>query len=255
MNALATLTTTRFVSPLREGGSLPALAEASDGALYVVKFRGAGQGRKALVAEIIAGEIARTLGLNIPALALIELDPAFGSSEGDPEIQDLLRASTGLNLAMQFLPGALMFDPLAEKISPRLASQIVWFDALTLNVDRTVRNPNLLCWHERVWVIDHGASLYFHHNWASDYLGRSRSPFAPLREHILLPFTTALPQVDAEYAPQLTRATLETIVNAVPAAWLENEASFESADAVRQAYLKFLLSRLAAPRQFFTVTP
>src|SRR5437868_3026457 len=151
MKPLQTLTTTRYVSPLREGGSLPALAEASDGELYVVKFRGAGQGRKALVAELIGGEIAHTLGLNVPELVLIELDLAFGNGEGDPEIQDLLKASAGLNLGMKFLPGALMFDPLAEKVESRLASAIIWFDALMLNVDRTVRNPNLLCWKDELW--------------------------------------------------------------------------------------------------------
>lgn len=232
---------------------MPALAEANDDALYVIKFRGAGQGRKALVAEIIAGEIARVLGLNIPDLALIELDPAFGNSEGDPEIQDLLKASTGLNLAMQFLPGAFMFDPLAEKVDARLASQIVWFDALTLNVDRTVKNPNLLCWRDKIWVIDHGAALYFHHNWTNDYMGRARNPFLPLREHVLLPFATDLAQVDAASAALLTPQVLQEIVNTVPALWLENEPPFPNADAVRQAYLNFLTARLQAPRQFFTL--
>lgn len=250
---LKTLTTTRYVSPLREGGSLPALAEASDGELYVVKFRGAGQGRKALVAELAAGEIARTLGLNVPELVLIELDPAFGNGEGDPEIQDLLKASAGLNLGMKFLPGAVMFDPVADKVASHLASQIVWFDALMLNVDRTVRNPNLLCWNDSLWLIDHGASLYFHHNWASDYVARSRVPFVPLRDHVLLPYATELSLVDAEWSNTLTPERLRDIVNILPDAWLEREPPFETADAVRNAYLEFLTTRLQAPRQFFNI--
>lgn len=253
MKPLRSLTTTRYVSPLREGGSLPALAEASDGELYVVKFRGAGQGRKALVAELIGGEIARTLGLHVPELVLIELDPAFGSTEGDPEIQDLLKARAGLNLGMKFLPGALMFDPLAEKVDPRLASEIVWFDALMLNVDRTVRNPNLLCWKDALWLIDHGASLYFHHNWAGDFMARSRMPFVPLRDHVLLPSAQELNQVDAEWAQALTEQGLRDIMNAIPDPWLEHESPFESPGAVRNAYLEFLTARLEFPRQFFKV--
>lgn len=251
MTSIPTLQTTRYVSPLREGGSLPALAEASDGELYVVKFRGAGQGRKALVAELIAGEIARTLGLKVPALVLVELDPAFGNNEGDPEIQDLLKASAGLNLGLKFLPGALMFDPLAERVTPRLASLIVWFDALVLNVDRTVKNPNLLCWDDDIWLIDHGASLYFHHNWAADFSARSRAPFPPIRDHVLLPYATELQTIDAEFANHLTSQRLTEILNAVPDLWLENEPPFQNVADVRAAYFAFLVSRLQSPRTFF----
>lgn len=250
MEPILTLATTRYVSPLREGGSLPALAEASDGELYVVKFRGAGQGRKALVAELIAGEIARTLGLHVPELVLMELDAAFGNNEGDPEIQDLLKASAGLNLGLRFLPGALMFDPLAERVEARLASEIVWFDAFVLNVDRTVKNPNLLCWGDDVWLIDHGASLYFHHNWAADFRARSRAPFTPIREHVLLPYASELETVDAEFAERLTAERLQEILDAIPEAWLEKEPPFQNATEVRAAYFSFLDARLQSPRTF-----
>lgn len=253
MTKLKSLQTTRYVSPLREGGSLPALAEASDGELYVVKFRGAGQGRKALVAEVIAGELARTLGLPVPELALIELDPAFGEYEGDPEIQDLLKASAGLNLAMKFLPRAVMFDPLAEQTAPLLASKIVWFDALVLNVDRTVKNPNLLCWQDDVWLIDHGASLYFHHNWASDYMARSRAPFALLRDHVLLPSATELEAVDAELAAQLTPERITEILDRIPDSLLENQEPFATPNDARRAYFSFLSARLETPRNFFRI--
>ncbi|HZQ07645.1 MAG TPA: HipA family kinase [Anaerolineae bacterium] len=246
------LTTTGYIAPLREGGSLPALAEADDRQLYVVKFRGAGQGRKALIAELIAGEIGHTLGLNVPELAIIELDPAFGKTERDPEIQDLLRASAGLNLGMAYLPGALMFDPLAEQsIDSKLASAIVWFDALVLNVDRTIKNPNLLFWREEMWLIDHGAALYFHHNWSGDYMARSRAPFALLGEHVLLPFARDLGQIDEKLAERLSPQRLEQIIAAIPDEWLIGEPAFEQTDDARRAYLQFLTERLRAPRQFF----
>jgi hypothetical protein len=249
---LKRLQTTRYISPLREGGSLPALAEANDGQLYVVKFLGAGQGRKALIAEVLGGEIARTLGLNVPELALIELDAAFGKTEGDPEIQDLLRASAGLNVGMAFLPSALMFDPLAEhQVNSQLASKIVWLDALTLNVDRTIKNPNLLDWRGELWLIDHGAAFYFHHNWSGGYLARSRNPFAPLKDHVLLPFAQELDAVDKELAAQLTPERLRSIVARIPAEWLASEPAFETPDDARRAYLEFLTQRLRAPREFF----
>lgn len=256
---LPELVTTRYVTPLREGGSLPALAEANDGKLYVIKFRGAGQGRKALVAEIIAGEIARALGLNVPPLALVALDESFGKNELDPEIQDLLRASAGLNLGLEYLPGALMFDPLAEtNIDSRLAAKIVWLDALVLNVDRTIRNPNLLYWRDQLWLIDHGAAFYFHHNWANEsseqaLVTRGRARFALVQDHVLLPFAQHLEQVDAELAVQLTPERLKNILAAIPDLWLENEMPFETADRVRNAYLTFLVSRLTGPREFFKV--
>lgn len=251
---LKNLRTTRYVTPLREGGSLPALAEADDGQLYVVKFRGAGQGRKALIAELLAGEIARAMGLNMPPLALLELDEAFGKNELDPEIQDLLRASAGLNLGLEFLPGALMFDPLAEtNLDASLAAQIVWFDALVLNVDRTPKNPNLLFWREQLWLIDHGAAFYFHHNWASDFMARARAPFAPLRDHVLLPFARDLEKADAELGARLSEKSLREIISTIPDSWLEHEARFENSTQVRAAYLTFLMARLQTPRQFFKV--
>jgi hypothetical protein len=180
---LRTVEATRYVTPLREGGSLPAVVEADDLGTYVLKFRGAGQGRKALIAEIVAGEIARALGLLVPEIVLANLDPKLARAEPDPEIQDLIRASVGLNLALDYLPGSLGFDPLVEPPGPDLASRIVWFDALVTNVDRTPRNPNLLTWHDRLWLIDHGASLYFHHAWQG-WEATSKRPFAAARDHV-----------------------------------------------------------------------
>jgi hypothetical protein len=245
--------TTSYIAPLREGGSLPALAQADDEQLYVVKFRGAGQGIKALIAELVAGEIARAIGLNVPRLALIELDASFGKHEGDPEIQDLLRASAGLNLGMTYLPGALMFDPLAQtRLDPELASKIVWFDAFVVNVDRTLKNPNLLWWHDELWLIDHGAALYFHHSWSSDYMGRSRVRFGPIREHVLLSHASRLNKADAELAEILSPARLTQIVGEIPDAWLQGETAFERPTDVRQAYLDWLTARLLPPRVFFS---
>src|SRR3989442_10523573 len=189
---LRTIEATRYVTPLREGGSLPALVEASADGLYVLKFRGAGQGPKALVAEVVAGELARALGLPVPELALVALDPVLGRAEPDPEIQDLLAASAGLNLGVDFLPGALPFNPAAGPApAPELAADISWFDALVTNVDRTARNTNLLIWHDRLWLIDHGASLYFHHA-AEPAEGHEKTPFAAIAEHVLLPFAGSI---------------------------------------------------------------
>jgi hypothetical protein len=193
---LRTVEATRYVTPLREGGSLPAVVEADDLGTYVLKFRGAGQGRKALVAEILAGEIARTLGLLVPEIVLVNLDPELARAEPDAEIQDLIRASAGLNLALDYLPGSLGFDPLVEPPGSGLASRILWFDALVTNVDRTPRNPNLLTWHNRLWLIDHGASLYFHHTWKG-WREASMRPFAAARDHVLLPFARAIAEADA----------------------------------------------------------
>ena len=214
---------TRYVTPFREGGSLPALVEASDDGLYVLKFRGAGQGPKALVAEVVAGEVARALGLAIPELALVRLDAMLGRAEPDPEIQDLLAASVGLNLGVDFLPGALAFNP-AAGIAPRpeLAAEIVWFDALTTNVDRTAKNPNLLLWHGRLWLIDHGAALYFHHT-AGDAARRGRQPFPAIAEHVLLPFAGPIDAADARLAPLVTPELLHDVAAAVPAEWLEGD--------------------------------
>src|SRR5437899_2757221 len=194
---LRTLTATRYVTPLREGGSLPAIVEADDDGLYVLKFRGAGQGPKALIAEMVAGEIARALELPVPEIVFAELDSKLGRSEPDFEIQALIKASAGLNLALDYLPGAIAFDALdARTLDPLLASSIVWFDAYVINVDRTPRNTNMLFWHKRLMLIDHGASLYFHHN-TGDFLSRSRNPFPPIKDHVLLPVASALEEADA----------------------------------------------------------
>jgi hypothetical protein len=249
---LRTVTATRYVTPLREGGSLPAIVEADDLGTYVLKFRGAGQGRKALVAELVAGEIARRLDLLVPEVVLAYLAPELGRSEPDPEIQDLLQRSTGLNLALDYLPGSLGFDPLVEPPDSNLASRIVWFDALVTNVDRTPRNTNLLTWHDRLWLIDHGASLYFHHNWpARDGMAleaASRRPFAAVGDHVLLPFADSISEADAALAPRLTPEVLRSIVGMIPEEWLADEPGFESAEDVRSAYIAYLNTRLQAPR-------
>jgi len=232
---LRTVTATRYVTPLREGGSLPALVEADDDGLYVVKFRGAGQGPKALAAEIVAGEAARGLGLPVPELVFVEIDPQLAGAEPDPEIQDLLDASAGVNLGMDFLPGALPFSP-KRPPNAEEAADVVWLDALMLNVDRTPRNPNLLRWHHRTWLIDHGAALYVHHG-GGDVLAAAGSRFPAIREHVLLPHAGPIADADARLAPQLDRARLEAIAALVPPDW--------AGDA---PYAEHLVRRLEAPR-------
>src|ERR671926_1473356 len=202
---------TRYVTPLREGGSLPAIVEADDDGMYVLKFRGARQGTKALIAELIAGEIARAAGLLVPELVFVNLDPEIAKTEPDPEIQDLIRASGGLNLGLDYLPGSVMFDPVAEKPDADLASRIVWFDAYVTNIDRTPRNTNMLMWHRRLWLIDHGASLYFHHTW-NDYRARSRAPFPMIKDHVLLQLASALPEVDAQMTGRVTPDIIDSAV-------------------------------------------
>jgi hypothetical protein len=249
-STLRTLNAIRYLTPLREGGSLPAVVEASDGDLYVMKFVGAGQGPKVLIAELVAGEIARTLGLHVPDLVLLELDPVFGRSERDPEIRDLLAASVGLNLGMRFLPGAFAFNPLLEPfVTPELASAIVWFDAFVTNVDRTARNTNLLLWQEELWLIDHGAALYFHYDW-SDFLARSETPFARIADHVLLDQASRLVEADARLRPQLSEDVLGAIVELIPSAWLGEEAHFAGHAAHRAGYLAYLTHRLAAAPLF-----
>ena len=250
---LRTVNVTRYVTPLREGGSLPAIVEADDLGTYVLKFRGAGQGRKALVAEVISGELARALGLAVPELVLAQLDPELARTEPDPEIQDLIRASAGLNLAMDYLPGALGFDPIVGPPAADLASRIAWFDALVQNVDRSPRNTNLLVWHGKLWLIDHGASLYFHHNWpgwlhAQDRRAASRRPYAAARGHVLLPFAEGIRGADATLAPALTPEKLRAAVALVPDEWLAGEPGFGGAGEVRSAYLEYLSARLEEPR-------
>lgn len=254
---LRTITATRYVTPLREGGSLPALVEADDDGLYVLKFVGAGQGPRALIAELVAGEIARALGLPVPEIVFARLDRELARTEPDPEIQDLIRASAALpgesrglmNLALDYLPGAVTFDPVAMQPDAELASRIVWFDAFVTNLDRTPRNTNLLVWHGRLWLIDHGAALYFHHDW-HDWLARSNSPFALIANHVLLPFASRLADVDASMATLLTPTLLEQIVQLIPDAWLDGEPAFASQAEHRVAYLRYLEQRLAAPRAF-----
>jgi hypothetical protein len=240
----------RYVTPLREGGSLPAIVEADDDGTYVLKFRGAGQGAKALIAELVAGEIGRALGLRVPELVFMQLDPEMARTERDPEIQELIRASAGLNLALDFLPGALGFEELDVKgVEPALASAIVWFDAYVTNVDRTIRNPNLLTWKKQLWLIDHGAALFFHHSW-DGYQARSRSPFAPIREHILLRRASALDEADSALRARLTPEHLESIVALIPSSWLDAEPAFDGEAEHRAAYAGYLSERLEASRVF-----
>ena len=244
---LRTVAVTRYVTPLREGGSLPAIVEADDDGTYVLKFRGAGQGAKALVAELVAGEIGRALGLPVPEIVFVELDPVLANAEPDPEIQALLRASAGLNLALDYLPGSLPLTPAAKPPDPALAAAVVWFDALVANVDRTPRNTNLLVWHNRPWLIDHGAALYFHHNWG-DPEQRAVAPFAMIREHVLLPFAAPLAEVDAALAARLTPAVVDGIVATIPEDWLGEDAAFADRAAHRAAYARYFARRLEAPR-------
>jgi hypothetical protein len=239
---LRTVYATRYVTPLREGGSLPAIVEADDDGLYVLKFRGAGQGPLALVAELVAGEIGRTLGLQVPELVVIEVDAALGRNEPDEEIRDLLRASVGLNLAMDYLPGSIMFDPAAgDKADPATASQAVWFDAFVTNIDRTANNPNLLCWHKSLYFIDHGAAMYFHHNWQDiDTMARSRFP--AIRTHVLLRWASAIAEADSRLRPELNGGSFERILDAVPDAWLPPGG--------RAAYIEYFVRRLSHADQF-----
>jgi len=245
---LRTVQATRYVTPLREGGSLPALVEADDLGLYVLKFTGAGQGPLALVAEIIAGEIGRALGLQVPELVLVEMNAALGRNEPDAEIRALLGASVGLNLGMDFLPGSVMFDPAAgDKAAPEVASTAVWFDAFVTNVDRTARNPNLLCWHKSLYFIDHGAALYFHHAW-KDPAESARSPFPAIREHVLLPRADRIEEVDGALRARLGPALFSEVLGNVPDAWLRPEPGIATPAAKRAAYVRYLVERLnAAP--------
>ena len=254
--SLRTVTATRYVTPLREGGSLPAIVEADDDGMYVLKFRGAGQGPKALIAELVAGEIGRALGLPVPEIVFVELDPDLARTEPDPEIQDLIRASAGLNLALDYLPGSVTFDPVAESLDADLASMVVWFDAYVTNVDRTPRNANMLMWHRRLWLIDHGAALYFHHTW-TNYLERSRDAFAMIKDHVLLPSTSALSlrDTDSKMTQLATPDVICDIVKLIPDSWLtaESEVSdqpFGKPAEYRDAYTEYLLRRLEVPHLF-----
>ncbi|WP_373056193.1 HipA family kinase [Zunongwangia sp. H14] len=234
---------TRYIAPLREGGSLPALVEADDDFKYVLKFKGAGHGTKALIAELVGSEIARSLGLKVPELVFAHLDEAFGRTEADEEIQDLLKASRGLNLALHFLSGALTFDPAVNQVDAKLASQIVWLDALITNVDRTFRNTNMLLWHKELWLIDHGASFYFHHSWENKEK-HAVSPFSLIKDHVLLPQASLLEEVDKEYKKILTTDKIQEIINLIPDEWLQWRETLEPAAEIKEAYIQFLLKRL-----------
>jgi len=240
--ALRTVNVTRYVTPLREGGSMPAIAEADDGFLYVIKFRGAGQGPRALIAELIGGEIARILGLKVPELVFASLDEAFGRTEGDEEIQDLLKFSVGLNLGLHYLSGAITFDPVVNKVDAELASKIVWLDSLLMNMDRTCRNTNMLIWHKELWLIDHGASLYFHHTW-ENWEAQALKPFILIKDHVLLPYATDIQEVDSRFRALLSTERIKEIVALIPDEWLE-EGVFYNHEDHRNAYVQFLERRL-----------
>lgn len=249
MISLRTVIATRYVTPLREGGSLPAIVEADDDGMYVLKFRGAGQGPKALIAELVAGEIARAAGLPVPEIVFVELDPELARAEPDPEIQDLIRASAGLNLALDYLPGSVMFDPVAASPDADLASSIVWFDAYMTNVDRTPRNTNMLMWHRRLWLIDHGAALYFHHKW-DDYLERSQAPFPFIKNHVLLPLASSLREANSVMTGRITPDIIDRVVKLIPEAWMVGDSSFGASGQLKDVYSEYLLSRLAASHVF-----
>ncbi|MEV6105263.1 HipA family kinase [Streptomyces sp. NPDC051940] len=235
------VTATRYITPLREGGSLPGLVEADDLGTYVMKFTGAGQGRKTLVAEVICGELGRRLGLRVPDLALMQLDPVIGLAEPDQEVQELLKASGGLNLGMDFLPGSIGFDPLAYEADPGEAGRIVWFDALINNVDRSWRNPNMLVWHGKLWLIDHGATMIWHHNWP----GADKAAAKPYdaSDHVLSSYRPEVAKAAAELAPRVTEELLTEVTSLVPDAWLADEPGFASPGELRRAYVRTLLAR------------
>ncbi|MEV4438721.1 HipA family kinase [Streptomyces sp. NPDC049577] len=240
---LPEVTATRYVTPLREGGSLPGIVEADDLGTYVMKFTGAGQGRKTLVAEVVCGGLARRLGLRVPDLVRMQLDPVIGRAEPDPEVQALLKASGGLNLGMDYLPGALGFDPLAFETDAAEAGRVVWFDALIGNVDRSWRNPNLLVWHGELWLIDHGATMIWHHNWPTAAAAAGRPYDAS--DHVLASFGPDVAAAGAELAPLVTEELLTETVADVPDEWLVDEPGFTHPDAVRRAYVDVLLERAA----------
>ena len=249
---LRTIVATEYVMPLREGGSLPAIVEGDDDGTYVLKFRGAGQGPRALIAELVSSEIARALALPVPEVVFAELDARMAKTERDPEIQELLQKSEGLNLAIDYLPGSITFDPMVELPIPslaRLASAIVWFDALVTNVDRTAKNTNLLVWHRNLWMIDHGATLVFHHTWDA-HLEAARRSFPQIRDHVLLRWATGVAEADEELTARLTEEEIARVIGLIPESWLGDEPRFATIDAHRAAYREYFLRRLEPPRQW-----
>jgi hypothetical protein len=246
---IRTVTASRYVTPLREGGSLPAIVEADDDGLYVLKFRGAGQGPKALIAELLAGEVGRLAGLPIPEIVFIMLPTDLARTEPDAEIQSLIGASGGLNLAMDYLPGSVTFDPLVYQPDAELASAVVWFDAFVCNVDRTARNVNMLMWHRRLWLIDHGAALYFHHAW-NQRDQHALTPFSLIKDHVLLSLASRLAEVDAQMKTRLAVEKIAGIVELVPDAWLADDPGFEGKARQREAYLNYFATRLEASDVF-----
>ena len=248
---IRTIRVTRYVTPLREGGSLPAIVEADDDGMYVLKFRGAGQGPKVLIAELVCGEIGRALGLPVPEIVFAELDHDLSRTEPDHEISALIRSSAGLNLALDYLPGSVTYDPLVMRLDDELMSRIVWFDAYISNVDRTARNPNMLIWHRKLWLIDHGAGLYFHHAdaWEAD-AARPRDPFTLIKQHLLLHKTRHLREIDDAMAHALTPETLQRIADLIPGTWLAGDDVPDRVGVLRTAYRDYLTDRLKAPRAF-----
>ncbi|HEU0137174.1 MAG TPA: HipA family kinase [Flavobacterium sp.] len=246
---LREIAVTRYITPLREGGSLPALAEGDDDYKYVLKFRGAGHGIKALIAELIGGEIARALGLKTPELVFAELDEAFGRTEADEEIQDLLKSSQGKNLALHYLSGAINYDPLVSDTDAETASKIVWLDALITNVDRTFRNTNMLIWHNELWLIDHGAALYFHHGW-TNWEKHAASPFSLIKDHVLLPKASMLEKAASDSLSILNEERINGIVDLIPESWLQWQDTDDNAKTIRETYKKFLNVRLAHSQIF-----
>lgn len=249
MTQLRTVAASRYVTPLREGGSLPAIIEADDDGLYVLKFRGAGQGPKALIAELLAGEIGRLAGLPVPEIVFVDLPAELARTEPDPEIQSLIQTSVGLNIALDYLPGSVTFDPLVFVPDEQLASAIVWFDAFVCNVDRTARNVNMLIWHRRLWLIDHGAALYFHHAW-NRHDRHAANPFALIKDHVLLKYAGALADVDAQMASRLTADKFSSIVRLIPESWLADDSGFAGKAEQREAYLNYFTLRMQSSRVF-----
>lgn len=249
--SLRTVNVTRYIQPLREGGSLPALAEADDDFKYILKFKGNGHGVKSLIAELIGGELARCLGMKIPELVYANLDEAFGRTEGDEEIQDLLKASQGMNLAMHFLSGAINFDPVVTTVDAKLASEIVWLDAFITNIDRSAKNTNMLIWNKELWLIDHGSCLNFQYTW-TDWELKAKSPFAYIKEHVLLSQASQLIEIDEKFRKILNDDKLRNIVMLIPDAWLEWDDSDETPTELREIYFRFLSTRLKHSEIFLT---